>query len=186
MRHAPFLAFTIIELLVVIAIIGMLAALLMPTMQRSMQKAQQTECISNLRQIGVAVQQYVADPDNNQQFPPIYNISNGTTAGSYTNTPTTPLQPLVCLSSYGVTMQLLTCPADTSPDPVYGSYLWSPVVQGDTPQSIVFYGRGRIFTLNNLSRIALCYDKGYLHPADGHGSTSFNVLRCDGHVETKP
>ncbi len=181
--------FTLIELLVVVAIIGMLASLLMPSIQNSLRKAKQAKCISNLSQIGVAVQQYVADPENNQQFPPIYYVgSNSTTASNATTAPlgANALQPLACLANYGVTMALLTCPADTSPDTNYGSYIWSPVAQGDTPQNFVYYGRGQVFTINNLSRVAICYDKGYLHPGGSTGIGSFDVLRADGHVDTKP
>ena len=184
MKQSSPRAFTLIELLVVIAIIGMLSSLMLPAIQNSIQKGKQAKCISNLRQIGIAVQQYVADPDNNQQFPPIYYV--GSNSATITNVPTNPLQPLACLSNYGVTLALLTCPADSSPDTNYGSYIWSPVTQGDTPQNLTYYGRGQVFTINNLSRVAICYDKGYLHPGGSTGLGSFDVLRADGHVDTKP
>ena len=51
-------AFTLVELLVVIAIIGILAALLMPTISRSKDKARQTYCASNLRQFGLGIEMY--------------------------------------------------------------------------------------------------------------------------------
>jgi prepilin-type N-terminal cleavage/methylation domain-containing protein/prepilin-type processing-associated H-X9-DG protein len=56
-----FTAFTLIELLVVIAIIGVLAALLLPTLARSKMAAQRVQCASNLHQFGVAAQMYWDD-----------------------------------------------------------------------------------------------------------------------------
>jgi prepilin-type N-terminal cleavage/methylation domain-containing protein/prepilin-type processing-associated H-X9-DG protein len=175
--------FTLVELLVVIAIIGMLASLLMPALQTAKAKAQGAKCVSNLGQIGAAVQQYIADPENGAQFPPIYNT--GTTnavVGANASAPggTSLLQPLQCLSNYGVTMALLTCPSDRHPDPTYGSYMWSPVLQGEQPQDVHIYGRGGVFTISKLSKMTVCTDNGMPHLG------KVNVLRADGHVDTMP
>ena len=183
MKRTHVSAFTLVELLVVLALIAMLASLLMPSIQSALQKAKSARCLSNMGQIGTAVQQYVADPENSQKFPPIYNVTasnSSTNAGVNTNFTTAPLDPLVCLSNYGVTMALLTCPSDTAPDATYGSYLWSPVLQGEQPENVKVYTRGGIFTISKLSTMTVCTDKGIPHLG------RFNILRADGHVETRP
>jgi prepilin-type N-terminal cleavage/methylation domain-containing protein/prepilin-type processing-associated H-X9-DG protein len=55
--------FTLVELLVVIAVIAILAAILYPVFAIAREKARQTSCASNLKQIGTAVQMYVQDYD---------------------------------------------------------------------------------------------------------------------------
>lgn len=61
--------FTLVEMLVVIAIIGVLAALLMPTLSRALESARQASCANQQKQIATGITLYCND--NNQQFPAI-------------------------------------------------------------------------------------------------------------------
>jgi len=64
----PRKGFTLIELLVVIAIIAILAAILFPVFARARAKGQQTQCLSNLKQITMALQMYASDNDSRYLF----------------------------------------------------------------------------------------------------------------------
>ena len=108
--------FTLIELLVVIAIIAILAAILFPVFAQAREKARQASCISNNKQGGLAILQYVQDYD--EQFPSgRMGIPAATTAAQ--NNAEAGLGWAGSVYPYSKSVQVLRCPDD--PTAISGS-----------------------------------------------------------------
>src|SRR5262245_65710863 len=97
--------FTLIELLVVIAIIAVLIALLLPAVQSAREAARRAQCVNNLKQLGLAVHNYIAQTD---AFPSM--VIQNTQAWAW-NTPWTALilpqleqQPMYNAINFNVAM----------------------------------------------------------------------------------
>jgi prepilin-type N-terminal cleavage/methylation domain-containing protein/prepilin-type processing-associated H-X9-DG protein len=108
--------FTLIELLVVIAIIAILAAILFPVFSQARERARVATCISNARQIGLAVRMYVQDYD--ETFPIFHAYNSQPPAGQPGH-----LGVEVSLEPYTKSPKVFRCPSDVG----------SPYQQRDVP-----------------------------------------------------
>ncbi len=108
--------FTLIELLVVIAIIAILAAILFPVFAQAREKARQTSCLSNQKQIGLAAMQYAQDYD--ETMPQLYYVKNSPSSVHWMD----------LLYNYIKSEAVFTCPSRTGdpkdPDD-WGKYIWT-------------------------------------------------------------
>ena len=93
--------FTLLELLVVIAVIALLASMLLPALQEARGMARRIKCVSNLKQIGLAVQMYADDYDG--WWPPSWRMNGDGTQSSWYNL----IQPY-CKGGYS---KLFRCPS---------------------------------------------------------------------------
>ena len=110
-------AFTLIELLVVIAIIAILAALLLPALAAAKRKAQRINCVSNLKQVGIAFRLW--EGDNNDRYPQaVSTLYNGaqeklyTSAGGAATAGYGLTNVFVVMSNELSTPKILYCPSD--------------------------------------------------------------------------
>ena len=100
--------FTLIELLVVIAIIAILAAILFPVFAQAREKARQASCLSNTKQVGLAIIQYVQDYD--EQLP----CGRFVQAGSSTTLTPPGIGWAGAVYPYSKSGQVLRCPDDST------------------------------------------------------------------------
>jgi len=106
--------FTLIELLVVIAIIAILAAILFPVFAKVREKARQTSCLSNEKQLGLGFIQYAQD--NNENYPAALDAWGQGWAG--------------CIYPYVKSTGVYGCPDDPT-QPVAGTYKCSYAMNGN-------------------------------------------------------
>ena len=184
-------AFTLIELLVVIAIIAILAAILFPVFAQAREKARQTSCLSNVKQINLATLMYVQDYEETFPFHGLYDFTVGQQGWTRKVGP------------YMKSLQATWCASDSGPttgyDPLNG---WAgPMtsfaanclinVQGITPDTNVGsknlgvfgvttnYGVGPfVTTLADIAQPASTVALSEKH-ADDVQYTSFSWLSCN-------
>jgi prepilin-type N-terminal cleavage/methylation domain-containing protein/prepilin-type processing-associated H-X9-DG protein len=196
--------FTLIELLVVIAIIAIMAAILFPVFSQAREKARQTSCLSNLRQVGLGVMMYAQDYD--ETYPKVlldyYCVLWPPTWGNFC-----PWQGM--LQPYLRNVQMLLCPSsgyratyvapdgNTYPVTVHGHYGIDQVF-GYRMSAIVSLASlknpaDKVFAVDVWDQRSATYTTrpfwwnwlgppGYYQPADRHMDGN-NLAFSDGHAK---
>jgi len=178
--------FTLIELLVVIAIIAILAAILFPVFARARENARRTSCLSNIKQMGLALMQYAQD--NDEGFPNTHiDGSAPYPDGTIWNSGTWYWGQI--LFPYHKSRQVFFCPSSPSPDrtdPRRGNYGASETVlplPGTTPLKLpAFVSAASIYVMMDASdtRIhayrTLTASGSYFVPGRGEAGSDCSTL----------
>jgi len=180
--------FTLIELLVVVAIIGVLTGMLLPALAGARCKGQQTACLNNLRQLGLAAAMYA---DDYGKTPPAY--VNSTSRWMDLLKPYVPKNSDAyrCASD----KQRIALPWDPTVTMSYGINSFNFAGNqwcfwyGVSPQAVV-RPSGTILIADCTPGKYYCGGGGtFSEPVVDvdyrHNNKSFNALFCDGHVENK-
>ena len=130
--------FTLIELLVVIAIIAILAAILFPVFARAREKARQTSCLSNVKQICLAVLMYAQDYD--EMWPAHHRPVPATLTYPGGQTTTSGLMWYAAVYPYINNIQIFNCPSS--------SYRWTGGYTGG-----LRYGYSRYLTGKSMADV---------------------------------
>jgi len=206
-------AFTLIELLVVIAIIAILAAILFPVFAKVREKARQTSCLSNEKQMGLAFMQYIQD--NEEKFPAAWdsNRQPATNWGQMIFPYVKSLQVFVCPSnSVAATYSTMSFTDGNGPkipasytmnanlgfqngpgQPNYGPYKSMAVINAPASKILVTESHFNDahsnwpdwWTCSNASCTAANATSSQMYNALFAGHTGrTNVIYCDGHAKS--
>jgi prepilin-type processing-associated H-X9-DG protein len=164
-----FPAFSLLELLVVIAVISTLAALLLPALRSAKDAGRRAACLSNLHQIGVALQLYVQDNNNRLPYMRDYSLTISNEMPS----------PDQVLSNYLGNVYVLRCPSDSRQvyEQTRSSYSWNSLLNGEDADHLSALG-----LKFEPHQIPLMFDKERFHAAGGK-KTGQNFLYADGHIK---
>lgn len=182
--------FTLIELLTVIAIIGILAAIIIPTVGKVRQSAKTAQCLSNLRQIGIAFSLY---PQDNKGYYPraSNNIIPGVPSPGNWAKALTAYIPSKPTTNLVVTNPVFLCPGETiQPDPatVTGScvhYICTYAVENSNSVAVAAPGSSNgprlVQSIKNPSKTFLLLDAlvDATSNASSGSACTFSVAQTD-------
>lgn len=162
-------AFTLVELLVVIALIATVASLLLPAFGRAKESGRGAICLSNLHQVGLALQLYVQDYRNHLPYMRDQSLSSTNDLPG----------PDLVLSNYLGNVHVLQCPSDRQSlyEKTGSSYSWNSLLNGQDADHLVAFGLSF-----DPHQIPLMYDKDRFHKARG-SKKEVNYLYADGHIK---
>ena len=166
-RPRPKTGFTLVELLTVIAILGILAAILVPATRLARESARAAACLSNLRQIGFALQLYLQEHDD--RFP---ELATGPTEDDPAQRPSLD----ETLRPYTGDENLFACPEDDRHFPAHGSsYYWNSLLNGQP-----LGGANLLGLVSDPTRIPTVFDAGSFHRSGAQ------FLFLDGSADKHP
>ena len=160
-------AYTLVELLVVIAIIGILVSLLLPAVNAVRQASRRTACMSNLRQVGMAMEQYL--DVHQDRYPEAAQVPS-----------VTPDRPdlVDLLGTFAEqNREMVACPSENKYAQTEGLSYEYPALRlaGQT--------RKQLAKTRKLSEVWVAYDFDHFHGPTGMPGAR-NVLFADSHVES--
>lgn len=158
--------FTLTELIVVIAVISILAAIAFPVTSHVVQAGKATACISNLRNLGAALNLYLGD---HKEIMPTLEAGRTSIAQDV---------PVIdnTLNAYVSDPRVFACPGDTKgiAAATGTSYLWNNALNGQSITHLQFF-----FSNGQPSQIPILLDKEAFHP---YAANKVNILYADGHA----
>ncbi len=159
--------FSLIELLVVLGIIAVLTGVGVPVYQRVVQSSRAAACVSNLRQLGAALNLYLGE--HNMVMPTLK-------AGRATLDEDLPVIDNT-LNAYAANPRVFACPADTAGLAAKSgtSYYWNVALNGQSVSTLNF-----LHLNGGPALIPILSDKQAFHP---YTETKVNILYADGHAD---